>query len=50
MNNIKLVIDFCVRLLNTRISFPPYSFTFMQVFLATFILAIAFMFLRKLLS
>lgn len=48
MNDIKLVIEICIKVLNTRLTFAPYSFTIMQAFLAIACLAIIINFIVNL--
>lgn len=48
MNDIKSVIELCINLLNTRISFDIFSFTFGQVWLGLACLAIVIGFVVKL--
>lgn len=50
MSNIKLVIDFCILILNTKLSFPPYSFTILQAFIAFAIIGILVLFVRNILN
>ena len=40
MTDIKLLIELAVKLLNTRLTFEPFSFTIMQASLGTVCLAI----------
>ncbi len=48
MADIKLLIDFAVKLLNTRLTFAPFSFTIMQALLGTLALGLVISFVRKL--
>lgn len=50
MSNIKLVLDLCIRMMNTRLTFSPYSFTILQAFIAMAVLGIIFAFVRDLLN
>lgn len=48
MQDIKSVIECCIKLLNTKLTFAPYSFTIMQAFLAMACLSVVVWFVRKL--
>lgn len=48
MSDFKSVIDFCISLLNTRISFDSFSFTFGQCWLGLACLAIVIGFVSNL--
>lgn len=50
MSNIKLVIDFCIKIMNTRLTFSPYSFTVLQAFIAILVLSIIINFVVRLLN
>lgn len=50
MANIKYVLDFCLNLLNIRLSFPPFSFTLYQFFLAMLVMAIVVSFVLRILG
>lgn len=50
MNDIYYVFQVIKRLLSTRLSFPPYSFTVLQLWLAFIGIAIFAFFIRKLFS
>lgn len=40
MNDIKAVIDCCVDMLNTELTFAPFSFTIAQFFIASAVLSL----------
>lgn len=40
MADIKMLIDLAIKLLNTRLTFEPFSFTIMQALLGTVCLAV----------
>lgn len=48
MTDINYVIDFCISILNTRITIEPFSFTFSQVWLGIACLAVVIGFIAKL--
>lgn len=48
MEGIKLVIEMCVNLLNTRLTFSPFSFTIMQCLIGCACLAVVINFLHRL--
>lgn len=50
MANIKYVLDFCIDLFNTRLSFPPFSFTLYQYFLALLVMAVVVFFVHKIIG
>lgn len=50
MSDIYYVFQIIKRLLSTRLSFPPYSFTVLQLWLAFIGIAIFAFFIRKLFS
>ena len=50
MDSIRSVLLFCVKLLNTRLSFSPFSFTVYQYFLALAVLGLAVWFFKRLFS
>ena len=50
MNDIYYVFQILKRLLSTRLSFPPYSFTVLQLYLAFMGIGIFAFFIRKLFS
>ncbi len=50
MSDIQTVINFCYRLLNTNISFFPYSFTIWQYLLTLFIFGIVVSFFKNIFS
>lgn len=47
MNNINLVIQTVVFMMNTRLTFAPFSFTIMQMFISLAALTIIISFIRK---
>ena len=50
MANIKYVLNFCIDLLNTRLSFSPFSFTIYQYFLAMLVMAVVVSFVLKIIG
>lgn len=50
MDNLRTVFNYTLNLLNTRLTFAPYSFTVYQYFLALLIMAIVVAFVRKILG
>ena len=47
MDNILYVLSFCTNLLNTRLTFSPFSFTILQVLISLFALRIVVDFVIK---
>lgn len=50
MSDIKLLINACLSILNTKLTFAPYSFTILQAFIALAVLSIIIYFVQKILS
>lgn len=47
MSDIKILIDLAVKLLNTKLTFAPFSFTIMQALVGTLCLGLVIFFVRK---